>query len=448
MTLAPGGTIGILGGGQLGRMTAMAAARLGYRCRILAPEADAPAADVAPCERATYDDRAALERFAAAVDVVTLEFENVPVASLEWLAARVPVHPGASVLAVTQDRLQEKAFVNAQGIATAPWAPVTGTADMESARERIPGDAILKSARLGYDGKGQARLAAGESLGPAWEGLGGGDCVLEGLVRFKGEVSVIVARSITGEVAAYPPVANRHEDGILRETSVPSGLDAAEAKEAVAIAVRLANGLDVVGLLAVEMFLEQGSTLLVNELAPRPHNSGHWSLDAAPVSQFEQLIRAVAGLPLGDPTPFAAARMVNMLGDEADGWQDILADPAARLHLYGKREARAWPQNGARYIRRAQGRLGAFAYDCHCRNDAASHKNLLHRTNSPLISPVGCLSSNRSTIGGVHEHEIRDCPQDRGHVAQHVRQRAEVSISTPMSECTAPTSRPWPRRSA
>ncbi|MCB1882820.1 MAG: 5-(carboxyamino)imidazole ribonucleotide synthase [Geminicoccaceae bacterium] len=356
MTLAPGGTIGILGGGQLGRMTALAAARLGYRCRVLAPEADAPAADVAPYVRAAYDDGAALERFAAAVDVVTLEFENVPVAALERLAARVPVRPGASVLAVTQDRLREKAFVNAQGVATAPWAPVTGGADIEAARRRIPGAAVLKTARLGYDGRGQARLAAGEPLGPAWEGLGGGDCIIEGLVRFQGEVSVIVARNAAGDAVAYPPVANRHEDGILRETSVPSGLDAAQAEAAVAIALRLAGALDVVGLLAVEMFLDEDGTPLVNELAPRPHNSGHWSLDAAPVSQFEQLVRAVAGLPFGDPAPFAAARMVNLLGDEAGGWQGILADPTARLHLYGKREARPGRKMGhVTYVGQAGG---------------------------------------------------------------------------------------------
>ena len=345
--LPPGSTIGILGGGQLGRMTGVAAARLGYRCHVYAPAGDNPAFDVAAeYTVAGYDDGAALDAFAASVDVVTLEFENVPVAVLERLARCLPVRPGASVLAVTQDRLREKAFAAANGIETAPWAAIVGPDDLGPARAKVPGPAILKTARLGYDGKGQATLADGEPPDAAFVRLGNVPCILEGMVRFRREVSVIVARREDGDSAAYPPVENRHEGGILRQTIAPAPLDPEAAAEAEEIARRLADALGIVGLLAVEMFEDGAGRFLMNEMAPRPHNSGHWSLDAAPTSQFEQLVRAVCGLPLGSTTPILPARMTNLLGDEAERWAEILAEPGARLHLYGKGEAKAGRKMG------------------------------------------------------------------------------------------------------
>ena len=338
---APGGTIGILGGGQLGRMTALAAGRLGYRCHILAPEAESPAAEVsAAFTRAAWDDTAALDAFADAVDVVTLEFENVPAAAVERIAARRPVRPGAAVLAVTQDRIAEKSFVNAAGIATTGWRPVSSAADLARARDELGGRCILKTCRMGYDGKGQVMVRPEDDPAACWAGLRTDAAIAEAVVEFVLEMSVVTARGQDGAAASYPPVENHHEHHVLRRTIAPAPVDAATAAEAVRIAETLARELAVVGLLGVEMFLARDGRVLVNELAPRPHNSGHWTMDACAVSQFEQLVRAVCGLPLGDPTPFSAAVMDNLLGDEAAGWQRILAEPGARLHLYGKREAR------------------------------------------------------------------------------------------------------------
>lgn len=340
--LPPGSTIGILGGGQLGRMTALAAARLGYRCHVFAPGAEAPAAEVAAAwTRATYEDETALDRFAATVDVVTLEFENVPVAALERLAARVPTRPGAEVLRATQDRVAEKDRLVAAG------APVTGYAPIDDARRdlgpalaRLGGRGVLKTTRMGYDGKGQLAVDAGMDLAEASHRLGGPPLILEAFVDFELELSVVTARGIDGRQASYPAVENRHEHHILATTTAPARVAPAVAAEAVALAERIAADLGVVGLLAVEMFLTRDGRLLVNELAPRPHNSGHWTADACAVGQFEQLVRAVCGLPLGDPAPFAGAVMENLIGDEAGRWPEILAEPGARLHLYGKREAR------------------------------------------------------------------------------------------------------------
>lgn len=345
--LPPGSVIGILGGGQLGRMTALAAARLGYRCHILAPEAESPAADVsAAFTCAPWDDGAALDAFADAVDVVTLEFENVPVAALERLAGKVPVRPGASVLEVTQDRLAEKAFINRQGIATAPWRAIAAEAEIAPALAELGGRGVLKTTRMGYDGKGQALLRGPGDIAPAWQALGGGPLILEGFVEFAMELSVITARGPDGSMASYVPVENRHRDHILKTTRAPAPVSHGQAQAAVAMAERLTAGLDAVGLIAVEMFLARDGRLLVNELAPRPHNSGHWTMDACHCSQFEQLVRAVCGLPLGDPSRLADAEMENLLGDEADRWAAFLAEPGARLHLYGKREARAGRKMG------------------------------------------------------------------------------------------------------
>jgi 5-(carboxyamino)imidazole ribonucleotide synthase len=339
--IPPGGTIGILGGGQLGRMTALAAGRLGYRCHVLAPEADAPAAEVsARFTRADWSDRAALAAFAAAVDVVTLEFENVPVGAVEIIAAAKPVRPGAAVLAITQDRVAEKSFVNAAGVPTTGWRRVGSAADLAAAREALGGRCILKTARLGYDGKGQILVGPADDAADCWARLRTDAAIAEAVVDFSLELSVVTARGQSGELASYVPVENRHERHVLRRTTAPAAIDADTASRARRVAETLATRLDIVGLLAVEMFLAGDGRLLVNELAPRPHNSGHWTMDACAVGQFEQLVRAVCGLPLGDPSPFATAVMDNLLGDEVDAWPALLAEPGARLHLYGKREAR------------------------------------------------------------------------------------------------------------
>ena len=340
MMLAPGAVIGIVGGGQLGRMIALAAARLGYRCHILAPEPDSPAAQVTSLATvAAYDDAAALDRFAAAVDVVTMEFENLPVEALTRLARARPVHPSPAVLAICQDRREEKAFLGKIGVPIAPYAIVGDAKSLERALAELGGPAILKSARFGYDGKGQARIAAGGSVADAWATTAA-PCVLEGWIDFEREISVITARGQDGASVSYVPVENRHRDGILVQTIAPAPIAADLAQQAQALAERIAAGLDLVGLLAVEMFVTRDGRLLVNELAPRPHNSGHWTIDACAVSQFEQLVRAVCGLPLGDPGRFADAVMDNLLGTEVERWPTILAEPGARLHLYGKGEIR------------------------------------------------------------------------------------------------------------
>lgn len=341
--IAPGGVLGVLGGGQLGRMTAQAAARLGYRTVIFEPQAACPASHVADHIQADYGDEAALDRFAARVDAVTLEFENVPVAALDFLADRVPVRPGSRVLATAQDRAVEKRFLNDAGVETAPWAEVTDRAGLAAAVSTIGLPAVLKTSRLGYDGKGQRMLrpdADQDALDAAWTALGGAPCVLEGFVDFSCEVSVIAARGADGAVALFPPVANEHRDHILHRTIAPAPVADALIAAAEATARKTIEALDVVGLLAVEMFATNNGRILANEIAPRPHNSGHWTLDACVTDQFEQLVRAVMGLPLGATDALYPAEMTNLIGDEAADWATILADPNAKLHLYGKSEAR------------------------------------------------------------------------------------------------------------
>ncbi len=339
--LPPGSIIGILGGGQLGRMAALSAARLGYRCHIFSPDAGAPAKEVSAFQTtAPYEDTAAAETFARAVDVVTFEFENVPDATLAAISAHVPVRPGVDSLHVSQDRAVEKAFMNDNGIGTAPWAEVTSAGDLDAAAAKTGLPAILKTARFGYDGKGQARIDGADGLAAAWAAIGEQRAVLEGFVDFEREISVIVARGLSGETAAYVPVDNVHRDHILHTTTAPSTVALAVADAARDIAGRVASALDLVGLLAVEMFVTRDGGILVNEIAPRPHNSGHWTMDACAVSQFEQFVRAVAGLPLGDPSRHSDAVMTNLIGDEADAWPALLAEPGACLHLYGKTESR------------------------------------------------------------------------------------------------------------
>jgi len=345
--IPPGSRLGILGGGQLGRMTAMAAARLGYRTVVLAPDEDCIAAAVADAHiRADYADQDALARLAEAIDVVTIEFENVPADALRWLRHRVPTRPHADILEITQDRLREKTFVSEAGIAVTPFRAVSDEAGLRDARDALGADAILKTRRLGYDGKGQLDLRHATDDAAALDAIGRAPAIVEARVAFAAEVSVVTARGANGAVASYPPVENRHRDHILDETIAPAELPRELAVEAVWIAETLASKLELVGLLAVEMFVTTDRRLLVNELAPRPHNSGHWSIDACAVSQFEQLVRAVCGLPLGDPSVYRPARMKNLIGREVEAWPELLGDPKARLHIYGKKTTRAGRKMG------------------------------------------------------------------------------------------------------
>ena len=340
--LAPGRTIGILGGGQLGRMLALAAARLGLRAHIYSDDPASPAFDVTG--RAThggYTDLPHLETFAGEVDVVTYEFENVPVDAAEFLAKRVPVHPPPKALAVSQDRLVEKKFVADLGIPVAPFAEVSHRRDLIAALERFAGPAILKTRRLGYDGKGQVRLKPGDDAAEALARVGHRPSILEGHVAFGAEVSVIVVRGTDGALAFYDCPTNTHENGILARSVVPSSLTAAEVRRAHEIAEAIARALDYVGVLAVEMFHVGGpDPLVVNEIAPRVHNSGHWTIDGCATSQFENHIRAVAGWPLGSAARHSDVVMTNIIGAEADAWHTRAAEPGLCLHLYGKGEAR------------------------------------------------------------------------------------------------------------
>ncbi len=346
--LPPNATIGIVGGGQLGRMSAMAAARLGYRCHILTPEPDSPARQVsAGVTLGDYEDPAALRDFAAHVDVITFEFENVSAEGLDLLASLKPVHPSPAVLRISQDRIAEKRFLNGIGVQTAPWRPVERFSDLEAAVAELGLPAILKTTRLGYDGRGQTRLRATDDLAPAWAALLPRPLVLEAVVEFACEISVVAARGADGGYAAFDTVENRHRDHILDITLAPARISDVTAAAAQAIARQVADGLDLIGLLAVEMFVAADGRVLVNEIAPRPHNSGHWTIDACPASQFDLHIRAIAGLPLPQATRHSDAVMKNLVGPgEVALWPDILATPGLLPHLYGKAEARAGRKMG------------------------------------------------------------------------------------------------------
>lgn len=333
--LPQGAVIGILGGGQLGRMLSAAASRLGYRCHIYEPGA-APAGDVAHrVTTAPYEDAAALRAFAESVDVISYEFENVPTAALDLLESLRPIRPNRRALAISQDRIAEKDFLSGLGLAVAPYAAVTTAADLEAALARIGAPAILKTTRLGYDGKGQARIMAPGDAPAALAAMNGAPAVLEGFVNFSHEVSVIAARGLDGSVAAYDPGENVHRDGILRSTTVPARLTPAQRSDAVLLAARILTALDYVGVMGVELFVTSDG-LLVNEIAPRVHNSGHWTQQGCAVDQFEQHIRAVAGLPLGDGSRYADVEMENLIGDDVLRVPQILAERDAALHLYGK----------------------------------------------------------------------------------------------------------------
>ena len=335
--LEPGATIGILGSGQLGRMLALAAARLGFKCHIFAPDRDSPAFDVVrESTRADYDDEQALARFAESVDVVTYEFENIPAETAAFLAPLVPVLPDPRILATTQDRIAEKDFIAGLGIGTAPYAAVATPAELSAALERIGRPAVLKTRRFGYDGKGQAAIAKDAAAEAAWHDVGAQPSILEAFVPFVREVSVVAARAADGTVECFDLTENEHRDHILKVSRVPAAVSDATAQEARRIAETIAHHFDYIGVLAVEMFVLGDGTLLVNEIAPRVHNSGHWTLDGASVSQFEQHIRAVAGWPLGKPIRKSRVEMTNLIGHEVDDYRKWLTVPGAAVHLYGK----------------------------------------------------------------------------------------------------------------
>lgn len=343
MTLPAGATIGIIGGGQLGRMLAMAAARLGYRTIVLEPQADCPAA--ATCNRhieAAYDDAAALDELAKACDVVTYEFENVPVEAARSLESAVPVYPPPAALDAAQDRLAEKDFLNAAGLATAPYRAVDSDAALVAALEAFGGNGVLKTRRLGYDGKGQRvfRDAGAADTEGVFADMGGVPLILEGFVAFEREISVIAARGQDGAILAYDPAENTHREGILRSSTVPAGIGPATADAAREAASAILSALDYVGVIGVEFFVLGDGALIVNEIAPRVHNSGHWTEAACHVSQFEQHIRAVAGLPLGATGRHSDCVMENLIGDEVLATPRLLEKPNLVLHLYGKAEAR------------------------------------------------------------------------------------------------------------
>lgn len=338
--LPPGSTLGILGGGQLGRMLALAAARLGIKVHVYCPDPDSPAFDVAARHTiAAYDDANALRAFAAAVDVVTYEFENVPVATAEIVAAVTPLRPGIAALATAQDRLQEKAFIARAGAEVAAHRSVQSLAELENAVGELALPAVLKTTRMGYDGKGQATLRSAADLAPAFERLAPRPLVLEAFVPFEKEISVVVARGLGGEVRAYDPAENLHQHHILRTSTVPALIGEATAAEAVWIAEQLVIALDYVGVMGVEFFVLPSGRLVVNEIAPRVHNSGHWTEAVCATDQFEQHVRAVLGWPLGDPSRRNDVVMANLIGDEVEAATGRLG-PNARIHLYGKAESR------------------------------------------------------------------------------------------------------------
>lgn len=340
MSLPPGSTIGILGGGQLGRMMAMAAARFGYECHIFDPHYRPCAAEVSKhFTRAAFDDVEALRRFADECDVVTYEFENVPVEPLAVLGSKLK--PGTRSLEMAQDRAVEKRFLDRCGARIAPWREVDGVDDIVAALDALGSPILLKTRRLGYDGKGQAWVGRPEEAPAAWEAVGGQPAVAEAKMNFDAEFSVILARTEAGDASAFPLTRNHHDRGILRTSTVPAGPEIeASASEAIASATAIAEALGHVGVLTVEFFACAGGAV-VNEMAPRVHNSGHWTIEGAHTSQFEQHLRAILGLPLGDPSLVcASARMENLIGPDVDRWAELVAERGADLHLYNKGEAR------------------------------------------------------------------------------------------------------------
>lgn len=345
MKILPGSTIGMLGGGQLGRMFTIAARTMGYEVIVLDPDTESPAGKLATdhvC--ANYDDQTALDYIAKTCDAVTTEFENVPASTLEALSAACPVHPGAQAVTITQDRVHEKTFLRDNGFPTAPFAVIHSLDDLQQGIKQVSTPAILKVSRFGYDGKGQFSINAASDAEDGWKVLQGEASVLEQRVPLDIEVSVVLARGLDGEVVTYPVAENVHEGGILDVSVVPARIDDALANQVIDMAKQIAAALDYVGVMAVEFFVSNGE-ILVNEIAPRPHNSGHYTLDACVTDQFEQQVRAVCGLPLGDTKQLTPVVMINILGDiwhngKSPDWNKLLDHPNIKLHLYGKREAR------------------------------------------------------------------------------------------------------------
>lgn len=340
--LAPNAVIGIVGGGQLGRMSAMAAAKLGFRTHILTQDPHGPAAQVSDgVTLGAYDDLTALEQFARAVDVITFEFENINADGLDCLAQHCPVHPSGTILRTSQDRSVEKAFLTEAGIPIAPWHQVDSLTSLSEAAEKLGLPFILKTARDGYDGKGQRRVYTQQDMIPAFEALAPRRLVAEGMVDFACEVSVMVVRGHDGTIRCFDPGQNFHKNGILDLTLAPAPIDPTVAAQAQTLAASIAEQLDLIGIMGVELFVDRTGTLLVNEIAPRPHNSGHWTMNACPVDQFEMHIRAVAGLPLPEASRHSDAVMKNLIGpDDMALWPAIVAAPGLLPHLYGKAEAR------------------------------------------------------------------------------------------------------------
>ncbi|MEO5720806.1 MAG: 5-(carboxyamino)imidazole ribonucleotide synthase [Chthoniobacterales bacterium] len=353
----PGATIGVMGGGQLGRMFAVAARRMGYRVHIFTPEDDSPAGQFADLTRiAQLGNEAAVRQFAAEVDVITFEFENIPIETVKWCEEERDVRPSGTILHLAQNRLREKNFLAGAGVPVAPFKAVRSAHELESALEQIGRPAILKTAAFGYDGKGQQMINTREDFDEIWSGTSADEMVLEGVIDFEKEISVIVARGVDGVMATFPACENLHENHILDVTMVPARVSPKVESAAAELARAIAEKMELVGLLAVEMFLKKNGELVVNELAPRPHNSGHWTIEACATSQFEQQVRAVCGLPLGSTEILRPAAMANILGDFWKGgepnWTKALEGAGVHLHLYGKREPRP---------RRKMGHLTALA---------------------------------------------------------------------------------------
>ncbi|WP_170607267.1 5-(carboxyamino)imidazole ribonucleotide synthase [Ruegeria arenilitoris] len=344
--LQPGAKIGILGGGQLGRMLSVAAARLGFVSHIYEPGPNPPAGQVAAhVTTAAYDDADALTSFAASVDVITYEFENIPTETLDLLEAHRPIHPGREALRVSQDRLTEKAFLQGLGLRTAPFADVTDLESLRISIEQIGAPAILKTRRFGYDGKGQVRLLRPEDAETALSEMAGAPAILEGFIDFSHEISIIAARGLDGQVSCFDPGENVHRNGILHTTTVPARLPPAMRTDAVLLAANILNALDYVGVMGVELFVTPEG-LIVNEIAPRVHNSGHWTQNGCAVDQFEQHIRAVAGWPLGDGQRHSDVVMENLIGDDVNKVADLVQERDVALHLYGKAEVKAGRKMG------------------------------------------------------------------------------------------------------
>lgn len=343
--ILPGAAVGVLGGGQLGRMFTLQARTMGYRVVVLDPDPQSPAGAVADRQiRAPYDDQRALSELSASCAAITTEFENVPAAALERLARSSLVRPPVDAVATAQDRIAEKTFFQSRGFATAPFRPVRNQQELRKALAEIPSPALLKTTRLGYDGKGQAAVESEDDALRAFERFGGVPCVLEERLELECELSVVLARGEDGDVAAFPAAENRHRDGILETSVVPARISEKTAVEARELATALAESMTYIGVLGVELFVARGGQLLVNEMAPRPHNSGHYTIDACSADQFEQQLRTLCGLPLARPWLMSPVAMINLLGDLWNGgeprWEEALRRPGVRLHLYGKAEAR------------------------------------------------------------------------------------------------------------